>query len=61
MPDYKKLYHKTFNALTDAESLLQQASAIIQKTQQECEELYLEAPDTPISLHKIPDNKTAEA
>ncbi len=35
MPDYKKLYHKLFNAMTDAITILQQA-------QLEVEEEYIE-------------------
>jgi|GEM_PF-3580268 len=33
MPDYKKLYHKTFNAITDAERLLEHAAKILRATQ----------------------------
>jgi hypothetical protein len=41
MPDYEKLYHKAFNAITDAERMLETASAMLRIAQQECEELYI--------------------
>lgn len=50
MADYKTMYHKTFNALTDADRLIRQASTIIQTVQQECEDIFIEADDTPIIL-----------
>ena len=43
MPDYAKMYRHVFNAQTDAISLLQ-------KSQQEAEEMYMSAPDTEIRL-----------
>ena len=46
MPDYEKLYHKTFNAITDVERLLEKANAILQAIQQECEDIYSENDDT---------------
>jgi len=45
MPDYEKLYHKTYNAITDAERLIETAAAILRSVQQACEELYIEASD----------------
>ena len=45
MPDYEKLYHKTFNAITDVERLLEQAKTILQTIQQECEDIYAETDD----------------
>lgn len=48
--DYRMLYHKIFNTVTDAEKLVTQAATIMQTAQWECEELYLEADDTPIEL-----------
>ena len=50
MPDYKKLYHKAYNAMTDAERLVDKAAAILRTTQQQCEKIYVDADDTPISL-----------
>jgi hypothetical protein len=41
MPDYEKLYNKAFNAITDAERMLETASAMLRIVQQECEELYI--------------------
>ena len=45
MPDYEKLYFKTFNAITDAERLLEKAAAILQKIQRECEDIYVNTTD----------------
>jgi len=42
MPDYKKLYHKTFNAITDAERLIEVANRLLKLTQQECERIFIE-------------------
>ena len=50
MPDYKKLYHKAYNAMTDAERLVDKAASMLRTAQQECEEIYVGADDTPISL-----------
>lgn len=47
MPDYEKLYHKTYNAITDAERLIESASILLRMTQQECENLYVESSDSP--------------
>ena len=43
MPDYEKLYHILFNAVTDAIELLPEGEAKEQliKAQQECEEVYI--------------------
>ena len=46
MPDYEKLYHKTFNAITDAERLIAKASILLKAIQIECEETYLDSEDT---------------
>jgi hypothetical protein len=55
LADYKKLYHKLFNAATDAEILVTQAGRLIRTAQQECEEMYIEADDAPIeSAEKRP-------
>jgi hypothetical protein len=43
MPDYKKMYTTLFNASTDV-------ITILQKAQQDAENLYVEADDTPIEL-----------
>lgn len=50
MPDYKKLYYKNFNEITDAERLIERALIILKTTQQKCEDVVIEADDTPISL-----------
>ena len=50
MADYQKLYHKTFNAVTDAERLLEQASMLLKTVQQECEDLYIENAEASILL-----------
>lgn len=54
MPDYEKMYHMMFNAATDVDRQLLEASIHLQqislglkKAQQECEELYLKADDSP--------------
>ena len=43
MPDYEKLYHIMFNAVTDAIELLPDCAAkeLLMKAQQECEERYV--------------------
>jgi len=45
MTDYEKLYFKTFNAMTDAQRLIQATIALLRKAQQECEEIYIGADD----------------
>ena len=44
MPDYEKLYHILFNAVTDAIELMpeSEAKSLLIKAQQECEERYIE-------------------
>lgn len=54
MADYKQMYHKMFNALTDAEKLLECANTILREAQQECEELYIQASDTLITFPEKP-------
>lgn len=53
--DYKKLYYKMFNAATDAEKLISQAACIMRTAQQECEETYLNADETPLRLTDKPE------
>ena len=48
MPDYKTLYHKAFNAITDVERLIETAATLLRITQQECEEIYAETDDDPL-------------
>jgi len=48
--DYKKLYYKMFNAATDAEKLISQAACMMRTAQQECEEIYMDADETPLRL-----------
>jgi len=43
MPDYEKLYHKTYNAITDAERLIETAANMLRIVQQQCEKIYIEA------------------
>ena len=50
MADYKRMYYKMFNAMTLAQSMIREAEVILQEAQQECEELFIRADDTPISL-----------
>ncbi len=59
MADYRKLYHKAFNALTDAEQLVSQAGRMMRAAQQECEEMFVEADDAPVTLadHKPDEPK----
>jgi len=50
MTDYKKLYYKLFNAVTDALEALEQlnvgqAKELLLRAQQEAEELYLSEED----------------
>ena len=42
MPNYEKMYKKAFNALTDVERLINEASAIVKEVQQECEEIFID-------------------
>jgi hypothetical protein len=53
--DYKKLYYKMFNAATDAEKLISQAACIMRTAQQECEETYMNADETPLRLTDKPE------
>ncbi|MCL2578707.1 MAG: hypothetical protein FWE32_01610 [Oscillospiraceae bacterium] len=50
MPDYAKMYYRLFNAQTDAISLLQ-------KAQQDTEEMHISAPDSEIHLLTPPQTK----
>ena len=43
MPDYAKMYHRLFNSQTDA-------ITILQKAQQETEEIYAAAPEPDIRV-----------
>lgn len=53
MPDYKKMYHTMFKTSEAAIELLIAA-------QQECEELYISAPETEITIIERPrDSDTA--
>jgi len=55
LADYKKMYHKMFNAVTDAEQLVSQAARVMRAAQLECEETYTGADDTPIKLADKPE------
>ena len=44
------MYSKMYNSVTDAERLLQEATTKLRTAQQECEEMFVEADDTPIAL-----------
>jgi len=43
MSDYKRLYHKAYNAITDAERLIEAAATMLRVVQQQCEGIYIEA------------------
>ncbi len=60
MADFRKMYHKAFNALTDAEQLVSQAGRMMRAAQQECEEMFVEADDTPIELADKKADKSKE-
>ena len=49
MPDYAAMYRKLFNAQTDA-------IRILQKAQQEAEEMYISAPDPVLRVLELSDN-----
>jgi hypothetical protein len=55
MADYAKMYRRLFNSQT-------QAIELLQKAQQDTEEMYIEAPDPDIRLLNAaqPDNNTTE-
>ena len=53
--DYKKLYYKMFNTATDAEKLISQAACMMRTAQQECEETYMDADETPLRLTDKPE------
>lgn len=55
MADYKKLYYKMFNTATDAEKLISQAACMMRTAQQECEETYMNADETPLRLTDKPE------
>ena len=55
MADYKKMYHKMFNAVTDAEQLASRATRMLRNAQLECEEMYSDANDTPLTLVDKPE------
>ena len=57
MADYKKLYYKMFNAVTDAEKLVSQATGLMRTAQQECEEMYMDADGTPLRLMDKPEEE----
>ena len=50
LADYRALYHKMFNTVTDAERLVTQAASMMRTAQQECEESYLQEEKSPIRL-----------
>lgn len=50
MPDYAKMYHKLFNAMTDA-------IVVLQRAQQEVEEMYLSAKEPEIRLLHAEDTE----
>jgi len=51
------MYHKMFNAVTDAEQLVSQAAQMMRAAQLECEEMYTEADGTPITLANRPEEQ----
>ena len=44
-----------FNAATDAEKLVSQAACIVRTAQQECEQTYMDADETPLRLTNKPE------
>ncbi|MDL2232180.1 hypothetical protein LJC63_01185 [Ruminococcaceae bacterium OttesenSCG-928-L11] len=61
MANYKAMYAKTFNAITDAERQLQQVAELLRITQQECEEMFIEgdilASESTACLDKLMNEK----
>ena len=55
MADYRKLYYKMFNAVTDAEKLISQAACMMRTVHQECEETYIDSDDAPLLLIDKPE------
>lgn len=55
MADYAKMYHRVFNSATDA-------ITILQKAQQDAEEMYMAAPEPEIRVlePKKPEDDTPE-
>ena len=54
MPDYRELYHKLFNQMTNTISDLQ-------KAQQECEDIYLASkPSTIVQMKSSNSSKTQD-
>jgi hypothetical protein len=53
MPDYKAMYHHLFNTITDV-------IVILKKTQQETEEMYIEAPEPDLRVLGPGENLTDE-
>lgn len=47
MADYKKMYYKAFNAITDAERMIETTAVMLRVAQQECEEIYNEGDTVP--------------
>ena len=47
MVNYEKMYYKAFNAITEAERLVETATAMLRLAQQECEEMYVAIDNTP--------------
>ena len=47
MPDYEKLYHFLFNAVTDAVELMPggEAREMLIEAQRSCEEIYIASPE----------------
>jgi len=43
--NYEELYHKAFNAITDAERQISIALHVLRKIQKECEEIYIISDD----------------
>jgi len=42
MADYEKMYKLAFNALTDAQRLIDEANTLIREAQQACEEIFID-------------------
>ena len=57
MPDYKEMYLTIMRAADKALKLNQEAMEYIITAQQQAENMYIEADDTPLSLHSPNPNK----
>ncbi len=50
MPDYGSMYRRLFNVQSDAIQVLEDITEKLKKTQQDTEQMYIDAPDTDIHI-----------